>query len=108
MLNAALALASKGLSVFPCAVRGKEPRTAHGCLDATTDADQIRAWWADEPQANVAIATGAISKVFAADIDGGDAECELRKLERQHGALPATVESITARGRHILFRTPAI
>src|SRR5262249_23227061 len=106
MLSTALALASKKLSVFPCAVRGKEPRTAHGCLDATTDADQIRRWWVEEPQSNIAIATGAVSRVFVLDIDGLDAERELAALERQFGPLPRTVESITAKGRHVFFRTP--
>jgi hypothetical protein len=34
------------------------------------------------------------------------AEAELRKLERQYGALPPTVEAITARGRHLYFEWP--
>jgi Bifunctional DNA primase/polymerase, N-terminal/Primase C terminal 1 (PriCT-1) len=41
------------------------------------------------------------------DVDGIDAEAELRKLEAKHGALPATVEVITARGRHVYFKMPA-
>ena len=32
------------------------------------------------------------------------AEASLRKLEKQHGALPETVESITPRGRHLFFK----
>jgi hypothetical protein len=40
------------------------------------------------------------------DIDGDEGESELRKLEAQHGALPATVEAITGKGRHIYFRYP--
>ena len=39
-------------------------------------------------------------------MDGLDAEVELRKLEHAHGALPATVEAITARGRHVYFKIP--
>lgn len=35
-----------------------------------------------------------------------DAEGELRKLERQHGGIPPTVESVTGRGRHLFFKTP--
>jgi hypothetical protein len=91
---------------FPCVPRDKRPATARGCLDATTDADTIRAWWRHEPQYNIAIATGRLSKVFAIDVDGVDAEGELRKLEAAHGALPATVEVITARGRHLYFKMP--
>ena len=36
----------------------KSPLTPNGFLDATTDPDVIRAWWARWPDANVAIATG--------------------------------------------------
>ena len=46
--------------------------------------------------------------VFVVDIDGMDAEGELRKLEREHGDLPATVEAITARGRHLYFQNAGI
>jgi Bifunctional DNA primase/polymerase, N-terminal len=39
----------------PC----KRPLTEHGCLDASTSPQVIRAWWRRWPDANVAIATGA-------------------------------------------------
>jgi hypothetical protein len=42
--------------------------------------------------------------------EGGGGKCrtaELRKLEAEHGTLPATVEVITARGRHVYFKMPA-
>ena len=106
MIGTALALAHRSLAVFPCVPREKRPATANGCKDATTDADTIRQWWTQEPDYNVAIATGATSAVFAIDVDGLDAEAELRKLEADHGKLPATVEVITARGRHLYFRMP--
>jgi hypothetical protein len=32
----------------------------------------------------------------------------LRKLEAEHGALPATVEAITGHGRHLYFKMPGI
>jgi hypothetical protein len=74
---------------------------------ASKDPDMIRHWWGLEPQYNVAVATGAISGIFAVDVDGVDAELELRKLEAEHGSLPATVEVVTPRpGRHIYFRYP--
>jgi hypothetical protein len=104
MIRAALALAEKGMRVFPCAVRGKTPATPNGCKDATAVAELIRSWWEHEPQYNIGLACGAPSSVFAIDIDGLDAECELRKLETEHGELPPTVEVITGRGRHIYFR----
>ena len=108
LLHTALTLAAHGLHVFPCWPARKEPATSHGFLDATTDPDVIRQWWRHEPQFNVAVATGELSKIFVVDIDGLDAESELRKLEAEHGALPATVEAITGHGRHLYFKMPGI
>lgn len=58
LLDAALAYAALGWPVFPCKPGQKIPATVHGVLDATTDPEQIRAWWTRTPDANVAIATG--------------------------------------------------
>ena len=49
---------------------------------------------------------GPASKAFVLDVDGLDAECELRKLEAEYGELPPSVEVVTARGRHVWFRYP--
>ncbi len=106
MIRTALALARKGVRVFPCMARDKRPATPNGLKDATTDLAIIGRWWQLLPDANVAIATGTVSNFFAVDIDDEDAEAELRKLEAQHGALPATIEVITARGRHVWFEYP--
>ena len=106
MLGTALALARKNIAVFPCRARDKRPATERGLKDATTDKDVIRRWWGERSDYNLAIATGSVSQVFVVDIDGLDAELELRKLEAAHGALPPTVEVITARGRHCYFKMP--
>jgi Bifunctional DNA primase/polymerase, N-terminal/Primase C terminal 1 (PriCT-1) len=106
LLRAALQLAERGLAVFPCRPQDKRPATAHGLKDATTDIDVIEHWWHRVPDFNIGVATGAISDILVVDVDNLDAETELRKLETQHCALPATVESITARGRHLFFRWP--
>jgi hypothetical protein len=102
----ALALAARGFHIFPCRPRDKRPATANGLKDATTDPDIIQAWWTQQPDSNIAIATGAASGIFVVDVDGLDAEATLRRLEAEYGALPATVEVITARGRHIYFNWP--
>jgi Bifunctional DNA primase/polymerase, N-terminal/Primase C terminal 1 (PriCT-1) len=104
LCNAAIAYATRGFAVLPCAPRGKAPATPHGCRDATKDIAQIAGWWRENPNYNVAFATGAVSRIFVLDVDGLDAEASLHQLEEQHGALPETVESITPRGRHIFFR----
>lgn len=85
LLGAALWYAEvAGLKVFPLqprdavrvdrrtgeietAAKTPYPRT-RGCNDATTDPDQIRAWWEKWPRANVGIATGHLVDVI--DIDG--------------------------------------
>ena len=108
MIRTAMALAQKGMAVFPCRPQDKRPATANGLKDATTDLDIIRQWWRQEPQFNLAIATGAVSGIFVVDVDGLDAEVELRRLEAEYGGLPSTVEAITARGRHVYFRSPEV
>jgi len=106
MLRTALSLAARGMHVFPCRPRDKRPAVARGVLEATTDLDVIRNWWRQEPEFNVAVATGRRSGIFVLDLDNENAESELRKIEAQHGSQQATVEVITARGRDIYFRMP--
>src|SRR5215831_6308491 len=98
--QAALALAAKGMRVFPCWERSKEPITRHGVLEATTDPHKIAGWWCKR-DFNVAIATGPDSGVWVLDVDGDDGEATLRKLEAAFGPLPPTVEVITGNGRHL-------
>jgi hypothetical protein len=102
MLSSAIALAERGLAIFPCRVRDKRPATENGCKGATRDLDQIRDWWKVDPNFNIGIATGAPSGVFVVDIDSDNGERALVKL----GVLSDTVESTTARGRHVYFRMP--
>jgi hypothetical protein len=76
---------------------------AHGSLDATCDAGQVKEWWSEFPAANVAIVTGARSRLFVIDLDGEDAAAALNTI----GDLPHTLVSITPRpGRHLFFRLP--
>jgi Bifunctional DNA primase/polymerase, N-terminal len=118
---AALTYAARGWPVFPCyglrgghctcggrsdCKPGKHPLTPHGFKDATMDRKQIERWWIDHPDANVAIATGAVSGLIVVDLDprhGG--KLTLADLEAQHGKLPETAVSFTGGGgTHYLFR----
>jgi len=96
--TAALRYAGYGWSIFPC--HQKRPLTGHGLLDATTDPEVIRQWWAKWPDANVAVALAALVVI---DIDGPEGEATLARLIRQFGALPETLESKTGRGRQLFF-----
>jgi hypothetical protein len=105
--QAAIALARKGLAVFPCKERDKAPANKHGFKEATTHEPTINAWWSGYPTQNVAIACGKVSGLLVVDVDGEDGEASLAHLEDTHGKLPATVEAITGKGRHLYFRTHA-
>jgi hypothetical protein len=56
-------------------------------------------------QYNVAIRTGLASGIWVLDIDGIEGAESLRALEGEHGPLPATRGSQTARGLHLWWRT---
>ena len=58
VLGQALACARRGWPVFPCQPGQKIPATTHGFRDATTDEQQITAWFTRHPGRNLAIATG--------------------------------------------------
>ena len=108
-LAAALELASKGWKVFPCRhvtvgeYQAKSPMTKNRHLNATTDADQIRAWWGRWPYALI----GAVvpDTMIVVDIDprnGGSVEAL--------GNLPPTLTAWSGRndgGRHLYFMRPA-
>src|SRR5690606_23057476 len=87
----------------------KDNQGRGGFYLATTDHQQIEAWWSRWPAAAIALRTGEHSGAFVMDIDprhGGDVF--LDELKAQHGALPHTVECQTGGGgRHIYFNGPA-
>lgn len=113
----AIYYASLGLAVIPLKPPripgqkkpGKEPLTAHGVKDATTDQAVIRQWWNSCPDANIGIATGSRSGglvVIDLDIDedrGLNGYEVLREWQKEHGELPETWQSITGRGGYHLF-----
>ena len=58
-LRQALAFATRGWPVLPCQPGQKTPATRHGVRDATTDPEQVTAWFSRHSDWNLAIATGA-------------------------------------------------
>ena len=95
--DGALALAALGLYVFPCRAKGKEPFTAHGWQDATTDPDIIRAWWKRWPDANIGVACGP-SGIVVIDIDSDEAVKVVKKIGLPHGP-----HVRTSKGWHVYY-----
>lgn len=96
--------AGQGIQVFPLIVGGKTPATRHGLHDGTTDLDQVEAWWARTPQANIGLPTGHLFDVV--DVDMPDGYFSLGVM-RERGLLPAIHgRSITASGGTHLFIRP--
>lgn len=130
MLAAALDQASDawGFHVFPihtisagrcscgrpdCKNAGKHPfgRLAkHGFKDATRDANKIREWWKERPDANIGIATGKVSNLVVLDVDikpEKDGSQLLKMIESKYGPLPSTVAVQTGSGgKHLFFKYP--
>ena len=124
MLDAAREYAGRGIRVFPvwgitdsrcdCGAAscqaGKHPLGAmvpNGLLNATTDAETIRAWWTRFPNANIGTPT---DWCVVLDVDvrkGGDES--LAALEKANWpGLPETPEVLTGGGgRHYFFTWPA-
>lgn len=109
MKEYALKYAACGFAVFPLKPRTKIPATPNGFKDATTDMNQVTAWWDADPNYNIGIATGSMSGglvVIDLDVDddkGKDGYRVLREWENEHGKLPDTVQAITGRGGYHLY-----
>jgi Bifunctional DNA primase/polymerase, N-terminal len=105
--EAAVRLGAKGLRVFPCWPRRKEPAVRDNLRLAAVDEAIIRRFWGEQGTYNIGVATGRGSGVWVLDIDADhDGEQTVRDLEAKHGALPPTVEVITGAGRHLYFKWP--
>jgi hypothetical protein len=98
-IEAALTYASWGWRVLPVVPNGKVPATAHGVNDATTDPEQIKRWWGQNPNLNIGIACGSTSGIVVFDIDprnGGDASWQ--QWLSDHGPIYDGVMAMTAGG----------
>jgi hypothetical protein len=94
LANAARWYAAQGVRIFPLKPGDKVPATRNGFKDATTDPEQVAAWWARTPQANIGLPTGITFDVV--DIDGPTGYASLSEL----GVPDHLGSALTPRGRH--------
>jgi len=99
--------ASRGIPVFPLQPRAKNPRKGgNGYKDSTSDLEQVRALWRENPDYNIGIPCGERSGFVVLDIDhrhGGDEILE--SWISKFGRWPPTAEVVTGSGgRHVYFR----
>lgn len=106
---AALGYAARGWSVIPMQPHDKRPLIAwREFQQRVAGAEEIAAWFARRPDANIGIVTGRLSGLVVVDVDvrhGGPDS--VAQLEARHGPLPPSVESATGGGgRHLYFAHP--
>lgn len=102
-LLAALELAEDGWNVFPLRPGSKVPliskqQGGRGCLDGTTDPDQIIEWWTQVPNAGIGANLGDDRVAFDIDIQNGG---------RHLDSFPTTRTHLSGRGngnKHLIYR----
>lgn len=107
--EAALEYLGRGWSVIPFREKAKRPAVPWKAYQEKFVSEKtLHEWFRRSPDYNVGIVTGTLSGLVVVDVDprhGGNES--LRKLEREHGSLPKTMESITGGGgRHLYFSHP--
>jgi len=102
----ALGYAERGWYVFPIAEGTKNRPRVPWSRAASTDPQEIAAWWQTYPNDNIGIACGP-SSLCVIDLDVRPTKngvSELDVLEVLHGKLPATLTANTpSGGRHLYF-----
>lgn len=105
----AIEYAIRNWAVFP--LRGKVPAIGggRGVLDASTDIQQVAAWWGG-PYRDSNIGARVPESVFVLDVDprNGGADT-IAELKRRNGPLPKTLATVSGRGdggSHRFYRRP--
>lgn len=102
LLDAALDYARRDWSVFPLRPRDKRPLVDWDARQKVRASENhIRAHWGNNPSANIAIVTGAISGLVVLDLDG-----QTGRVSVAGKPLPMTPVAVTGKGWHYYFRHP--
>jgi hypothetical protein len=99
----------RGWSIIPIRTGDKRPLVRWEEFQHRHPSEaEARGWLRQWPEAGIGVVTGPISGLVVVDVDPGHGGDEsLEKLEREHGALPMTVECRTGGGgRHLYYAHP--
>lgn len=106
-LDLALSYAAQGWAVFPLSSNSKVPLPgSHGFKEATRDPDQIRAWWRDNPDRNIGIATGLKSRLLVVDVDVKNGAKGRESLATLPDLPPTLTAGTPSGGLHLYYRSP--
>lgn len=103
----ALQLAHNGIPVFPCA-RNRKPLTTNGFKNATSDANQVMAWWKEFPYALPGVPTGRASGFDVLDLDRKNGKDGFESLRLMGINPPVTRTHRTESGAHFLMRAAGL
>ena len=103
MVEYALRYRRRGFSVIPCK-RDKRPylKSWQAYQNTKPTEDEIRSWWQEHPDANIAIVCGPVSGVDVLDCDSQEAYDNLNEFYLNDSFRTPTVK--TPKGRHIYFK----
>jgi hypothetical protein len=124
ILSAAKKYIAMGWKVFPCHTisedgecscgrkactdAGKHPRTDTGLKEASSDTDQIEAWFgAGSPPSNIGVVTGKVSGITVIDIDIGHGKLGAESwsaLIAEKGEPNTLMSKTGSGGLHVLFK----
>ena len=108
LLMAALAYQKKLFSVIPIAARDKKPLVGWETYQTRRPTEEeIGAWLAQWPDANIGIVTGAISGLIVIDLDTIEAKDKLKELLPGYD-LRAVPRSRTGKGWQLFFKHPGV
>lgn len=106
-LKRAIAYAEGKWAILPLLADAKAPLTPTGFKAATQDLEIIRRWWAATPNANIGIATGAVSGIVVIDIDVKNGVNGQESIKAWHELPPTLTASTPTGGYHLYFLYPA-
>jgi hypothetical protein len=109
-LTAALNYLRLGFSIVPQLPGKKHPRVKWKQFqERPPTEEEVRCWFRRWPPAGVAVVLGAVSGLFAIDVDGEQADAALRE---RLGGEPAAPKVLSGSGKpcryHLFFRAPGL